>query len=321
MGKKQKMTVSVIMPTYNYGKYLAEAISSVFSQSYQDLELIVVDDGSTDNTREVLAQISDPRLTKINIENSGVSVARNTGLNAASGKYIAFIDADDRWLPTKLEKQVTLFEAEPSVGLVFTNFSRFDNERVYPETLFEYVPELAEIPKRPVKTLNGYVITENTFSALASTGEMASWVQTILVRSEAVHDLRFPEGVKLCEDYHYMLRVYERVQAAYIDEPLVEVRRHGSNSYADAMQMLEPKAAVISMVLEDIESEYNRKVLNRRLGRAWSAIGYAHFWGGGALKSTRAYLKAMRYRGSTWNALKHILLLPFLPLILRLHAK
>jgi len=309
------------MPSYNYGRYLAEAIKSVLSQSYADLELVVIDDGSTDNTREILDQINDPRLKKIRINNSGVSVARNTGLNVASGEYIAFIDADDRWLPGKLEKQIDLFEAEPTVGLVFTDFSRFDDERVYPGTLFEYVPELAKIPRRPVEALDGYVITEDAFSALASTGEMASWVQTILLRSEAVQDLRFPEGVTLCEDYHYMLRVYERVQAAYLDEPLVEVRRHGSNSYSSAMQMLEPKAAVISMVLKDIDSEGNRKVLSRRLGKAWAAVGYAHFWGGDALKSTRAYFKAIKYRGSIWNALKHILLLPFLPIILRRHAK
>lgn len=315
------MTVSVIMPSYNYGKYLAEAIDSVLLQSYADLELIVVDDGSTDNTQEVLGQITDPRMTAIKINNSGVSVARNAGLNAASGEYIAFIDADDRWLPSKLEKQVRLFEAEPSVDLVFTDFSRFDEEKVYPETLFEYVSELGEIARRPAKTPNSYVITGDTFSALAATGEMATWVQTILVKSAAVHDLRFPEGIKLCEDYHYMLRVYERVQAAYIDEVLVEVRRHDSNSYTDPLQMLEPKAAVISMVLEGIESENHRKILSCRLGKAWGAVGYLYFWNGDILKSASAYFKAIKYKGSIWNALKHIMALPFLPIILKLHAK
>jgi glycosyltransferase involved in cell wall biosynthesis len=309
------MTVSVILPTYNYGGYLTDAVNSVLSQSYADLELIVVDDGSTDNTPEVLERIDDPRLTKIRINNSGVSVARNTGLDAASGKYIAFIDADDRWLPAKLERQVALLEAEPSVGLVFTDFSRFNDEKVYLGTLFEYVPELDAISKRPAKTQHGYVITDNTFSALASTVEMATWVQTILLRTEVVRDLRFPEGIKLCEDYHYMLRVYERVEAAYLDEPLVEVWRHGSNSYESAMQMLEPKVAVITSVLQNIDSKNNRKVLRRRLGRAWGAIGYANFWYGGILRSARAYMMSMRYRGSTWNSIKHILLLPFLPLV------
>ena len=315
------MTVSVIMPSYNYGKYLTEAIGSVLSQSYADLELIVVDDGSTDNTQEVLGWINDPRLMKLKVKNSGVSAARNIGLNAASGEYIAFIDADDRWVSSKLEKQIRLFETEPGVDLVFTDFSRFDEEKVYPETLFSYVPELREVPRRSASLPDSYVITGDTFSVLAGTGEMATWVQTILVKSEAVRGLKFPEGVKLCEDYHYMLRVYERVQAAYIEESLVEVRRHGSNSYIDPLQMLEPKAAAIAMVLNDIESEDHRKILRWRLGKAWGAVGYAYFWSGDILKSARGYLKAVRYKGSMWNALKHIILLPLLPLILRLQAK
>jgi len=315
------MCVSVIIPTYNTGKYLSEAISSVLNQTYTDIELIVVDDGSTDATQEILDQINDPRLIKIKIKNSGVSVARNTGLDIARGEYIAYLDADDRWLPSKLEKQVALINAEPAVDFVFTNFVRFDAGTVYSSTLFDYVPELKISPKREGAIHNSYVITTDTFTVLASTGEMATWLQTVLIRSKAANNIRFPVGVKLCEDYHYMLRLYEKVKAAYIDESLVEVRRHGSNSYSDPEEMLEPKAEVISMVLEEIVSTEHKKVLRKRLGRAWLAVGYSKYCKGNIPASARAYFRAMKYQGSFWNALKHILALPFVPFMIKMHRR
>lgn len=308
------MRVSVIIPTYNFGNYVLEAIDSVTKQTYEDLELIVVDDGSTDHTSQVLEQAKDSRLVKIRIKNSGVSAARNTGLEAARGKYIAFLDADDRWLPTKLEKQIRMLEQEPSVGLVFTDFVKFRNDTLSPKTLFDFVPELDTIPKRPTKESNCYVITADTFSALGSTGEMATWVQTILFRADLAGDLRFPVGVRLCEDLHYMLRMYERVQAGFINEPLVQVRRHDRNSY-DPSQIAEPKARVISMAMEHIRSEEHKEILRNRLGRAWAAVGYSHYWNGHTIKAARGYFKAMLFRNTFWNAIRHILTLPLVTLI------
>jgi len=110
--------VSVIIPSYNSGRYLAEAIQSVLDQTYHDFEVIIVDDGSTDNTGEVTRQFDDSRVRYIRQENKGLSAARNTGVNAASGEYIAFLDADDAYLPDKLGSQIKFLENQPSVDVI-----------------------------------------------------------------------------------------------------------------------------------------------------------------------------------------------------------
>lgn len=107
--------VSVIMPTYNDEKYVKAAIESILEQTLDDLELIIVNDGSTDRTREVIVQITDPRIKFIdNRENRGRPYARNCGLEIAKGKYIAVMDADDIALPDKLSKQYRYMEDNPN---------------------------------------------------------------------------------------------------------------------------------------------------------------------------------------------------------------
>jgi glycosyltransferase involved in cell wall biosynthesis len=305
------------MPCYNYGRFLKDSVVSVLSQTYTNLELIVVDDGSTDNTQAVLESINDPRLCNIKIENSGVSTARNTGLDAARGDFVAFIDADDIWTKDKLKRQMDLVRDHSSIGLVFTDFARFNESGELKNTLFSYLPELDGLSCEPTRHEGVCIIDEPAFQALAVCGELAAWVQTVLLRFDLVRDIRFPEGVKLCEDLHYMLRVYQRVKAACIKDTLVKVRRHRGNSYTSPENMLRPKVDVLTRMLEEVDSEVNRIILEQRLGAAWCAVGYSHFWKRESRQSLKAYMMALKYKGSTINALKHIASLPVLPLIKR----
>ena len=112
------MKVSVVIPTHNLAGLVKEAIQSVLDQTYQDFEIIVVDDGSTDDTRAVIATIGDPRLQYIYQENRGLAGARNTGIALARGEYIAFLDADDVFLPNKLMDQTSVLDSQPDLGLV-----------------------------------------------------------------------------------------------------------------------------------------------------------------------------------------------------------
>lgn len=112
--------VSVVIPTYNRERTIARAIRSVLSQTYRDLELIVVDDASHDATRKRVETFTDPRLRYIgHTTNLGGSAARNTGIEQSRGEYLAFLDSDDEWLPTKLEAQLPLFRSSPSLGIVY----------------------------------------------------------------------------------------------------------------------------------------------------------------------------------------------------------
>lgn len=110
--------VSIIMPTYNCGRFIHESIRSVLAQTYKDWELIIVDDCSTDNTAEIVGQYTDPRIRYMrNERNMGAALTRNRALREAKGRYIAFLDSDDLWLPEKLEKQIAFMEQN---GYAFT---------------------------------------------------------------------------------------------------------------------------------------------------------------------------------------------------------
>ena len=121
----QEGLVSVIIPNYNYAQYLREAIDSVLAQSYPEIEIIVVDDGSTDGSKEILDGYGN-RVQAIFQRNQGVSAARNNGVKASRGEFVAFLDADDSWLPAKVEKQVDCLKTDEEIGLVHVGVVEVD---------------------------------------------------------------------------------------------------------------------------------------------------------------------------------------------------
>jgi glycosyltransferase involved in cell wall biosynthesis len=309
------MKVTVLIPTYNYGRFIAEAIRSVQAQTLQDFEIIVVDDGSTDDTQAVLAGFDEPRLRVVRIPNSGVAVARNTGLEQARGQYIAQLDADDRWRPTMLERTVALLDAEPDVCAVFTDFVRFDETRQWPQTQFAFIPELVTVPTRPATGGGGRVFQGDTFVTALNLSQYPAYLQATLLRAERVRDLRFPPGVVQSEDLFYMLRVYQRGPAAFIPEPLVEVRRHSSNSYGELQIKTEADLQILLRLAREPMSDEHRRALDERTGRAWVALAYHHYHHRRPLAAARASLRALGYAGSRAAALKRLALLPAFPVI------
>ena len=124
----ENKTVSIIMPSYNTAKFIAESINAVLNQTYSDWELIIVDDCSTDNTDEVVATFTDQRIRYLkNEENSGAAVSRNRALKEAKGKWIAFLDSDDLWMQDKLEKQIKFME-DNGYGFSYTRYQEIDEQ-------------------------------------------------------------------------------------------------------------------------------------------------------------------------------------------------
>jgi glycosyltransferase involved in cell wall biosynthesis len=121
-------TVSVLMPCWNRERFIGDAIRSILAQTFTDLELIVVDDGSTDGTRAVVASFDDPRLRCLSCEHRGISAAMNAGLAAAQGKFIARLDSDDWWMPDMLATQIAMLDARPDVGLVYARGECTDSD-------------------------------------------------------------------------------------------------------------------------------------------------------------------------------------------------
>ncbi len=126
----EKIKVSVVIPTYNSISYLNTAVDSVLSQTFKGIEVLVVDDGSTDNTRKILFEKYGDKIRYLYKENGGVSSARNYGIKKARGKYIAFLDADDYWMPEKIEKQVGLMESNDKIGFCYVSTQRVDENLI-----------------------------------------------------------------------------------------------------------------------------------------------------------------------------------------------
>ncbi len=201
--------ISVIIATYNYGRFIVEAVDSVLNQTYPNKEVVVVDDGSTDGTRNILKDyIEARRITYIYQKNSGPGAARNTGIMASDGEYICFLDADDRYLPDKLEKQAALLEDETAAGC-------FCNGRT-----FEGRPMLRGFEGRG---------TDCYFEDVLS--GLNIFTPSLMVRRSAIDEAGLiDDGFRLsCEDLDFALRLTRNRKFAYISDQLYERRMHGGN--------------------------------------------------------------------------------------------
>jgi len=219
-----KKMVSIIIPTYNRGKYIREAIQSVLNQTYQNFEIIVSDDGSTDNTKEVVESFNDRRIKYFWNKNSGLpAVARNIGIKKSSGKYIAFLDSDDLWLAKKLEKQINEFEKNENIGLVCSHRIYFDEKK-------EWIKKININDK------------DFTFKSLFIRNKVTC--STVIVKRSIFDNIGlFNECTKLQagEDYEMWLRIANSYRIKYIQEPLVKYRHHSNvirKNFVERVNML-----------------------------------------------------------------------------------
>ncbi|WP_159448106.1 glycosyltransferase family 2 protein [Papillibacter cinnamivorans] len=196
-------SISVIVPCYNYGRFLKECLESVFAQTFRDFEVLVVDDGSEDDTREAVRNFSAARY--FYQEHRGISEARNRGLREAGGEWIAFLDADDLWLPDKLEKQMAYLRTHPDCSVLFTGFENF------------YDGDPAELNKKVVRLLN---ITNRVLLPTAC-------VRACLFRTYGGFREDFPYG----EDTEWLarIRIGGEDLSHCLDEVLYRRRIHGQN--------------------------------------------------------------------------------------------
>lgn len=306
------MTVSVIVTTYNYAQFLREAINSVLGQTIEDLQVLVVDDGSTDNTPDILASFDDPRIEVIRTPHQGSCATRNEGLAQARGDFIAFLDADDHFRPDKLERQVRMMKAEPDLVGVLTNFVRFDESGFYPRNQFFFFPELAATPTRVTQDGGGYRIVGDAFCTLVAFNEIPAWGGVMLWRASAIRDLRFAlEGLHkgLCGDLHFGLRAFRRGGVGFIGEPLAEIRRHGGNATNRASDMPYAKLAALQLVLREHLTEAERIALRRRVGRALVEVGLHNGADRRFRAASGAFVRALGYKGARLSALKNLVLL------------
>jgi glycosyltransferase involved in cell wall biosynthesis len=259
--------VSVIIPNYNYAHYLREAIGSVLKQTYPETEIIVVDDGSNDASRAVLASYGD-RVRAIFQENQGVSAARNTGVAAGSGEFVAFLDADDSWLPTKIEKQVSRFRNDPDLGLVHVAVNEVDASGNPLLERFE--------------GLEGSVAGE--LLMLKRAGILGGGSGLMVTRRVFDEVGGFDTRLSTSADWDFFYQVSSRYRVGFVPELLLSYRVHNTNMHANVAAMERDMTVAFEKAFASASPEISRLrrraygVLNRTLAASYFRAGkYADF--------------------------------------------
>ena len=242
-------TVSVIIPTYNRAHLIDKAINSVLSQTYQDYEIIIVDDASTDNTKEVVKDFTDSRISYIfHINNLDISAARNSGIKASQGKYIALLDSDDEWLPEKLDKQINKFEKESlKIGVIYTGSYYIDEKG-------------SQIRKVHVPIKEGYI-----YEDLLRAGGYLCLSSTLIKRECFKKVGLFDENLPPCEDLDMWIRIAKYYKFSYIKDLLVASRIHNNQITNDSEALIKG--------IKKIQVKYNKELRKRPYS---NSIRYFH---------------------------------------------
>jgi len=219
-----KPLVSVIIPAYNHELYVGETLQSVVGQTYPNIEIIIINDGSTDKTGEIIkSYLYKNRHLNINFfekDNEGISKTLNKGLSMANGEYIAVIASDDLWHSQKIEKQVCLMENNKNIGLVFSDATFIEKDKLT-NKYTNYKPFIPKLFKNNIQNTNIYetLLKGNIIPAL-----------TVMVRKKCFDDVGvFDENLR-GEDHDMWLRITQKYPVGFIDEPLAYYRMHSSNA-------------------------------------------------------------------------------------------
>lgn len=288
--------ITVVIAAFNAESTLKDTLDSVKAQTFQELEIIVVNDGSTDQTTTILESYSKEydSLRIVSQKNMGVSRARMNGIYASRGEWVAFLDADDLWMPDKLELQVAELERHSDAVLVFADQIDVIGEREDSRTNFQQKP-----PAR------GRVLAQLFFGNFISTS-------SVIVKRSAIVDIGgFNPKLRVNEDTDLWLRLSEVGEFCYVDKVLVR-RRILSTSLTRSRQL-----ECYKQDLEIIEFWLKRrpdmfkvtdKLVSRRIGSIWKRMADFQFSAGSFSESHASYLRAIAFLGSSPQLLFRVLL-------------
>ncbi len=273
--------VSVVIPTYNRVQFLVDAIDSVMNQTCQDFEIIVTDDGSTDGTVEKISSLYPSVRLLIGEHTGRPSDVRNRGIIAAQGEYVAFLDDDDLWHPSKLEQQVALLEGTRHVAFVYSDV-RF----LFPDGLSSG-PVLSQQQMRGAQLFDQ--LLEDCFI----------YPSTVLVHRQTLeHVGGFDETLAIVEDYDLWLRLAQCTPAACVPKPLVYIRHHGSKiSQLRELLVFQNAIIVLERALKNFPLTFRqRRCVRTAISRLYCNLGHVYSQRGNYNASYWQFTKALRLR-------------------------
>lgn len=261
MPAKKAPKVSVIIPAYNAMDYLPESLQSVFNQTFEDYEVVVVDDGSQDDIKSWASSIEDPRFRLISQTNKGLAGARNTGIQESRGEYLAFLDADDNWHDSKLEKQVKILEKKPNVGLVYC--------------WMRLVDQFGSPTGRFVKNnLAGMVWKQLLISNCVGSGS------TPMIRRNCFETVgNFDENLgSYMEDRDMWLRIAPHYAFEVVKTVLVDYRQHPGSASKDWNSMARSAKIILDKALELAPDDMTETEKQSLINKAWARIEISLAW-------------------------------------------
>jgi glycosyltransferase involved in cell wall biosynthesis len=272
--------VSVLIPVYNGEPYVSEAIASVLAQTYRRLECLVIDDGSTDRTPEIVDRFgASVRFLRKN--NGGVAQARNFGAARAEGQYLALLDADDVWRPDKLERQMAVIAADPDVGLVYAGAEIVDEHRRRRGMM---------IPAPPDVALRNTLLLELPMISLFS--------GTAVIPVEVFRTLGgFDERLTTSADSDLACRIAARYRVARVDAPLAQYRQHSRQMHRNTRAMEHDMLIVYDKLFGTgvLPADVNR-LRDRAYANLYTTVALAHLSGRQWRDGLRCVRRAMHYQ-------------------------
>lgn len=277
-GVKETALTSVIIPCFNSERWILETLSSVYSQTYPNIEVIVVDDGSVDNTKELVLSF-DEKISYYYQENKGPSAARNLGIKKARGDYIAFLDSDDVWEQDKLSKQVNFLEKNEDVHLVFSNVTLINEQG---ETLYTHFNKVPSEKDEIIKKFFEGNITMNTPSIVAR-------------RDSVINAGGFDEELPLREDHFFLMMMTHKYKIFHFKEPLVK-RRVSQQSMSNSIEPEKVFNLNTPFLLKSLEefpflSKYKKSVYSRMN----ATIGKGYWKNGNYTEGLKYMIKTIYY--------------------------
>jgi alpha-1,3-rhamnosyltransferase len=251
---KNSPLVSVIIPAYNHELYIEEALQSVINQTYKNIQLVVINDGSIDGTHSKITNFIE-KNNNFNIEylskpNEGICRTLNKGLELAKGKYVALLASDDMCMPDRIEKQLQLMEENSNIGLVFSDhyFMRFNQLTHIKAT--DYKPNIKKCFINNIQNVNMYekLLTDNIIPAL-----------TVFIRKECFDKVGGFDNNLWAEDYDMWLRISKEFPIAFIDEPLAYYRIHDKN-----LSHIAVSVATFKIIRAIMKKQYNEEPLKHQ---------------------------------------------------------